>query len=181
MALVDDINNLPEVPADGSTGHLVNHRTIHTALKNHQSRLDGVEGRIPDALKLARDTTVGTRITAGSTLIYGDTGWRNVTSLFDIAPNSGALRIKRTAQMVHLQATNLQWNNGVTATIDLPSSWWTGNSTGLTLYNPNGIQAAFVNAAYTGALKFIWNTTNSATCLISLPSDATWPSSLIGA
>lgn len=86
MALADDINALPTTVGDGNTGHLNNHQVIHAALKDHEQRLTSgtayVDGRVPPSLALRLDTTVGTRIMAGTHMIHGDTGWRDVTSLY---------------------------------------------------------------------------------------------------
>lgn len=39
-----------------------------------------LDARIPAGLSLRVDTTVGTRVFAGDTMIYGDTGWRAITT-----------------------------------------------------------------------------------------------------
>ena len=39
MSLTDDVNGLPVTPADMMPGHLNNHATIHSALKNHNTLL----------------------------------------------------------------------------------------------------------------------------------------------
>lgn len=55
----------------------------------------------PVALRL--DTTVGTRIFAGNTMIYGDTGWRDISA--NIQPEwSGWARIKRETHEVRILA-----------------------------------------------------------------------------
>lgn len=180
MSLSDDINNLPTTVGDGNTGHLNNHQTIHTALQYHQSRLDVVEGRIPDALKLVRDTTVGTCITAGSTLIYGDTGWRNITSLLDIQPNSGSLYIKRTAQHTHLRGTTLRYNSGVTAQVTVPREWWTGVAAGFKFYNTNGVEAATINTTSQGVITLRWNTDLPVNSHVTLSTTTPWPTEMIG-
>ena len=180
MALANDITNLPATLQDGHTGHLANHQTIHAALKDHQSRLDGVEGRIPDALKLSRDTTVGAVIKAGSSMIYGDTGWRNITSLLDIPPNSGSLFIKRTAQHTHLRATSLQYNSGVSPKVTIPRDWWTNAAAGFQLYNTNGVPAANVNTTAQGVITLIWNTNLSANSQVTFSTSASWPTEMIG-
>lgn len=50
-------------------------------------------------MDLRLDTTVGTRVFAGTTMIYGDTGWRDITSLLN--PGwTGRVLIKRTTHHV---------------------------------------------------------------------------------
>lgn len=51
---------------------------LDTALagKADQTTMDT---RVPPNLALRVDTTVGTRVFAGTTMIYGDTGWRNIS------------------------------------------------------------------------------------------------------
>lgn len=45
MSLTDDINSLPVTPENVMPGHLGHHATIHSALKNHNSRLDNMDSR----------------------------------------------------------------------------------------------------------------------------------------
>lgn len=100
MALSDDITNLPNAPASGATSHLTNHAVIHAALKAHEARFnvndtsltkkaDLIGGRIDPAQLIGTgatgtgirvDDSVGTRVFVGTTMIYGDTGWRNVSA-----------------------------------------------------------------------------------------------------
>ena len=90
MALIDDINALPTTVGNGQTGHLTNHQVIHAALKNHESR-------IPATLAMRLDTTVGTRIFAGTHMLYGDTGWRDVTSMI---PEAATLTLSPDAKIM---------------------------------------------------------------------------------
>lgn len=66
MALADDITALPETVADGHTGHLTNHQTIHSALKAHQQRI----GTAEDALRAKADTTYVNSQVAGLDTTY---------------------------------------------------------------------------------------------------------------
>lgn len=45
VSLTNDINNLPVTPTDVLPGHLNHHATIHSALKNHNSRLGTMDSR----------------------------------------------------------------------------------------------------------------------------------------
>ena len=49
------------------------------------------------------DTTVGTRVFAGDTMIYGDTGWRNVKN----ANYTGSLAVRRVGEMVMVRLNAL--------------------------------------------------------------------------
>lgn len=60
----------------------------------------------PVALRL--DTTVGTRIFAGNTMIYGDTGWRNVAEMVmpetivgENVPGGFQVRVRRVGHEVY--------------------------------------------------------------------------------
>lgn len=62
-----------------------------------------LDGRIPADLALRVDTTVGTRIFAGDTMIHGDTGWRDVTMhMGDIVgpANTGSISVRRIGNRV---------------------------------------------------------------------------------
>ncbi len=75
---------------------------LDTALagKANQTTLDT---RVPSTLALRLDTTVGTRIFAGNTMIYGDTGWRDISA--NIRPEwTGWARIKRDTHEVRVLA-----------------------------------------------------------------------------
>lgn len=45
MSLTDDINNLPVTPENVMPGHLKDHATVHSALRNHNSRLATMDSR----------------------------------------------------------------------------------------------------------------------------------------
>lgn len=61
---------------------------------------------IADAKELRVDTTVGTRVFVGDTMIYGDTGWRNIKDVY-VPEYSGALSIRRVNNFVTLRLTAL--------------------------------------------------------------------------
>ena len=123
MALSDDITNLPASPASGATSHLTNHAVIHAALKAHEARFDVndtnltkkadlIGGRIDPAQLIGTgatgsgirvDTTVGTRVFVGTTMIYGDTGWRDISA--DMINNwTGQIWVRRRGNDVTLVA-----------------------------------------------------------------------------
>lgn len=171
MALADDINALPITVGDGNTGHLNNHQVIHAALKDHEQRLRDL---------ITVDTTVGTRILAGNTVIYGDTGWRDITSLLTVQPNSGKLRVRRTNGGVHLEFASLTFNAGVVSEVQLPQAWWTGVSVGGQLHHISGSLVAQMFSTWAGLIRFTWNTNQSAADILSLASKSAWPTAMIG-
>lgn len=180
MALKDDINNLPTTPGEGFSGHLANHKTIHAGLKDHESRIVRNELAVPSGLEIKKDTTVGTCILAGSTMLYGDTGWRNVTSLLSVQPNSGVVAIKRTAGMVHLVLNYLTYNAGVVSELSIPQEWWCGTSVGFPLVNIQGETIGKAYSTYTGIIRFTFSVNGAATMKLSLESSQKWPTSFIG-
>lgn len=52
---------------------------LDTALEG-KANATTLDTRVPSTLALRVDTTVGTRIFAGNTMIFGDTNWRNVSA-----------------------------------------------------------------------------------------------------
>lgn len=65
-------------------------------------------------LSLRRDTTVGTRVfldyPGGSTMLYGDTGLRNISEL--LTWGSGIVRLKRDNYTVHMSWTSVRKGEG---------------------------------------------------------------------
>ena len=55
--------------------------------------------------QIRTDTAVGTRIFAGGTIIYGDTGWRNIASWLDpsvkLNSNLGKAKVRRIGDIVY--------------------------------------------------------------------------------
>lgn len=179
MALKDDINNLPSTIGEGNSGHLNNHQTIHAALKDHEGRIVRNESAVPAGLELKKDTTVGTRIMVGTTTIYGDTGWRDITALLNPQPNSGKLRIRRVADAVYVQFYYLVFNAGVTATFTVPSGWsgdvnhtqdisdWSGNRTG------------YMRLDYAGNGVIGVEKSSGSHHIATIPAGA-WPNEMVG-
>src|SRR5699024_11959178 len=56
-------------------------KTSTSTALNSKADTTTLNTRVPEDLALRVDTSVGTRIFAGSTMIYGETGRRDVTSL----------------------------------------------------------------------------------------------------
>ena len=59
------------------------------------------------------DTTVGTRVFAGDTMIYGDTGWRDVSDTTLVEVTEARLFIRRIGNMVYYTADSLRLANDV--------------------------------------------------------------------
>lgn len=100
MALRDDILALRDGVWEGVVGHRTDHATLHAGLKNILTRVEGMESRVA----LSLDTTVGTRVFAGSTMIHGDTGIRNLHST-TTPPLSGTgnVFLSRVGDRVYLE------------------------------------------------------------------------------
>lgn len=62
---------------------------------------------IDNPVALHLDTTVGTRIFAGTTMIYGDTGWRDITSNLTNGWTAEIVRIRRQNNTVTLEHRGL--------------------------------------------------------------------------
>lgn len=59
----------------------------------------------PVALRL--DTSVGTRVFAGDTMIHGDTGWRDITADITNGWRAGSLKIRRQGDVVDFRVSGL--------------------------------------------------------------------------
>ena len=178
MALSDDINNLPTTVGDGNTGHLANHQTIHTALKNHQSRLDGVEGRVPETLKLSLDTSVGTRVMAGNRRLMGETGFVKMTGLLSPAPNSGSIEIGRTNNFITLRFNYLFYSPGVSATAQIPEGFRPDGKASGIIYRNAGEDIGRWQFLTSGQLTLWWEKNFSSHDQITLLARSEWPTTL---
>lgn len=180
MALSDDINNLPTTVGDGQTGHLQNHAIIHAATKDHEERLASVEGRIPSnaALDLVNAGTFGAYIMAGTRLIFGDSGWHTITGALSVAPNSGSIAIRRTANTLIIACNYLQYSNGVSAKISLPPGWRPLTQQSGQLGSSSGAQAATYRINTT-ELEITWTSNFSAhTSIFCSAETPAWPTTL---
>lgn len=62
--------------------------------------------QITNPVALRRDTTVGTRIFAGDTMIHGDTGWRDITDLYvSTRGETGVLDLRTGAKILIRRTT----------------------------------------------------------------------------
>lgn len=131
MALKDDIIALPSTVADGATGHLGNHATIHAGLKDHETRTTALETRVPSNLALTTDATIGTRIMIGGIMVYGNIGWRNIFTS-SVAPSWGvisgagnAIAIRRDNNVVRISFAGYMpgTDDGVRTIFTLPAGY----------------------------------------------------------
>ena len=81
---------------------------VHDTTMGQPASRTELDDRVPASLGLHLDTTVGTRLMAGGTMIYGDTGWRDVTSLIPVEVVSGKLLLARRDTTVWLSFDELQ-------------------------------------------------------------------------
>ena len=129
------------------------------------------------------DTTVGTRVFAGDTMIYGDTGWRNV----DWLPNGHdieTLKARRQNNTITLTGVITPKSGGeVSRPSAIPDGFrqTASNGLGVYLYTLSGAQVAYfyLNVAGTTYLR---NTTNDSAGRFALTwvTDEAWPTSLPG-
>ena len=178
MTLENDINALPTTIGDGHTRHLNDHQVIHTALKDHQSRLSGVEGRVPDSLKLSLDTSVGTRVMAGNLCIMGKTDDVDMAGLFDPAPNGGKLFIQRTNNFITVLFDYFNYSPGVTASAQIPEGFRPARQSSGVAYRTNGQITGRWQFLSSGKLTVWWEQNYSAISQFTLPSEVAWPTSL---
>lgn len=169
MALVDDINNLPEVPADGSTGHLVNHRTIHQGLKDLFSRVTTLAERVPSNTALKKDTTFGTSYSVDGTAFAGESRTVDITSRLSLQPNSGTLEVRRSGNWVHYDFKYLNFNEGIEVTFNLPIGWIPGRNQKALLLGPDGSVMGRFLCTWDGQFTLHFDKAFSADMLLSFP------------
>src|SRR5690625_4226536 len=96
---------------------IVNHGRLSEAeLKSTFAHLDGDRLSIdgdplgPATVGITVDTSVGTRVFMGDVMVYGDTGWRDITSTATDAldpSNTGTIQLKREGNTVSLALRNV--------------------------------------------------------------------------
>ena len=137
------------------------------------------------------DTTVGTRVFAGDTMIYGDTGWRDVKGL-DAADFSGDLMVRRINNTVHIRLIALSPPEDLVrpTIVRLPSGLRASGRAMLPLTHTNavGTQArlwidgavARVVMGNTSAVDGVYTSSTKLTGINSFVTDDPWPTSLPG-
>ncbi|MDO5373020.1 MAG: hypothetical protein Q4F10_06165 [Corynebacterium glutamicum] len=82
-----------------------------------------VDSKVPSGLELRVDTTVGTRIFAGNTMIHGDTGWRNISASLQ-SGWTGTLLIKRSGGEVMVRGLDMSPTNATGVNlVELPTGF----------------------------------------------------------
>lgn len=82
----------------GNLGHIESALSEVISSDEGKAPLTTLDTRIPSGLALRIDTTVGTRIFAGNTMIHGDTGWRAIVLWGKDGSLTGELPTGITAQ-----------------------------------------------------------------------------------
>lgn len=136
----------------------------------------------PVALRL--DTTVGTRIFAGTTMIHGDTGWRNIEELLVNGWAAEKVLLRRQNSTVILSMLGLSSENATSGHfISLPISFHIPR-TFITVVTPGRSQSAYWNASNALALQNYTNlevnTYADTQTTWQLEADRAWPTSLPG-
>lgn len=202
MALSDDITNLPASPASGASSHLTNHSVIHAALKAHEARANATDtnlankadligGRVDPAQLIGTgatgtgirvDTTVGTRVFVGTTMIYGDTGWASYT-VDDMT--AGQILMRRVNHTVFVQMEGCVFSNA-TGTLTLPRISVIGmrpshRVRGAWVIGTNGGVGGTINIASGGYFNVYGASPDTEVyASFSYPSQPGWPDSLVG-
>lgn len=211
MALKDDILALPSTVGEGSGGHLGNHATLHAGLKDHETRITNAESnkadkttldaRVPSNMALRLDTTVGTRIFAGDTMIFSDTGMRalvtwdanGVVTHGELPPgiiprsgNIGGIYIRRKLSLVTMYVVAAEVS-AVNPTIPVPAGFRSGfpypsvpvsSSHSKTVYATSGSSTVTFYGAAVGDL--LATASQYFGSVISWEAGTAWPTTLPG-
>lgn len=154
---------------------------VSTGAREIKRTSDGKPYLIPEAqvteVDLRVDTSVGTRVFLGNTMIYGDTGWRDVTGMLVNGWTARYVHIRRIADMAYINVTAMvggslpdflpviegfyRYPSGSTSQTALPggTTFTVGGNTG-GFYSTTGTGLQYFNAWW--------------------PTYQTWPSSLPG-
>lgn len=95
--------------------------------------LDTFPSPLPPAdpdLMIRTDNSVGNRIFVGDTMIYGDTGWRDVRTLMDSSWTAADLHLRREGGLIFLRARDLTYSGDLTGSqklMNLPQGFRTGS------------------------------------------------------
>lgn len=158
---------------------------LETQLSN-KADLTTLDSRVPETLALRRDTTVGTRIMAGSTMIYGSTGIRSITNLIPDNDDRGVARIARTGNLVSLTLVNVPTpGSGSYVSLDgiIPEGFRSSfNWQYLSVGKASGIDASGPVRVGTNSSLIVYRSSSETRINASVVyvSDTPWPSTLPG-
>lgn len=140
-------------------------------------------------MTLYLDSTVGTRVMAGSSLIFGETGWRDVTSQIPRQVREGQMLIRRSTSIAYIYFYNLLLSDSGQTYQDFGNFLPTG------FYDPD-IQYFYVGGLANRGANYAAGAVRISrfgglriqdvapgqymTGLVSLSVGKTWPSSLPG-
>lgn len=142
-----------------------------------------LDGRVPAALALSVNTSVGTRIFSGNTMIHGDTGERSWVVPESANMTSGRVVIRRVGDMVFVEFRNCVFSTvtnpaigifppGFRPSMIFPFSLYSGS---WPLLDGSG---RITYAGYVNLYRVPLNTEVSGTAIFSTTN--AWPSSLPG-
>ena len=128
------------------------------------------------------DTSVGTRVFAGDTMIYGDTGWRNITStaiLVPVSTGTEKILVRRMGNIVFWDADNFNPSEDFRGEfMEIPI----GFSPGLTPFRSSGLYE-MPGVIYTAGNKIMASTTAPAGLrrfYVNWVTEQGWPTELPG-
>lgn len=133
------------------------------------------------------DTSVGTRVMLGNVMIYGDTGWRNVTADLLYGWTAETVAIRRVGSTVEVRIVGLNGQAATANTFFVPPAGFVPHGPGglsiLATSTPGAVHADRVNIGITGTNSQIWRTDTSireAALSSTYLTDNDWPTSLPG-
>lgn len=148
-------------------------------LRDGTVRVDADGVPLDLSLPLRLDTSVGARIMAGDTMIYGDTGVRNITPLVpDLS--GGAVLVRRVGLATYMHLDYVAANSGTTPTFTIPAGWFPPATMSYPLTDANGVVAGQL---YHRNRSVELRLTGTVAGVITMPwvvSVSPWPASQLG-
>lgn len=113
---------------------------------------------------------------------YGDTGWRDITSLIPDPPSGGQLRLRRVTNTLYLQTSWLNTGSeGFTIEASkLRDEWAPASNSGGVLVDSGGRQAGHFRYTFSGRLVVTKTNGNSLDGVVPLLPRKMWPDTLPG-
>lgn len=129
------------------------------------------------------DTSVGTRVFVGDTMIYGDTGWRDISSLVTFPVTNGWMRMRRVGLSVEVLANSLSVEtSGSVSIMTLPSGFRPAALIPLetrAYWGSDTVEIGRVNS--TGVMQFrTLSSGNQMNIHLTFTTQNPWPTSLPG-
>lgn len=135
------------------------------------------------ALGLTVDTSVGTRVFVGNTMIHGDTGWRDISSLVTFPVTNGWIRMRRVGLSVEVLANSLSVDtSGSVSILTLPPGFRPAALIPLetrAYWGSDTVEIGRVNS--TGVMQFrTLSSGNQMNIHLTFTTQNPWPTSLPG-